>query len=103
MSPATIQDSWDHNSGVRNANIELLEQLLQLGSAFAELANTGNAMTLSDMSGTSRSSHYETSGSADGRQPLEPCAPQRAVASDERHQACIQKIDLQAGLQLIPD
>lgn len=103
MSPATIQDSWDHNSGVRNANIELLEQLLQLGSAFAELANTGNAMTLSDMSGTSRSSHYETTGSADGRQPLEPCAPQRAVASDERYQACIQKIDLQAGLQLIPD
>ncbi|MBZ9747663.1 lytic transglycosylase domain-containing protein [Mesorhizobium sp. CO1-1-7] len=51
----TVQDSWDKNSGARNANVEMLNRLIQLGASFADLVNSSNAVTLSGLSGASRS------------------------------------------------
>ncbi len=45
MTTGTIQDSWDHNAGARNANIEMINRLILLGTAFADLTNSRNAMT----------------------------------------------------------
>ncbi|KQZ95896.1 lytic transglycosylase [Mesorhizobium sp. Root157] len=103
LPAGAIQDSWDHNSGARNANIEMLNQLLQLGAAFAELANSRNAMTLSDMSGANRSSRYGDPGANDTRAIAGLCVSRQALAWDEETKACIQKVDLEAGLQLMPD
>jgi hypothetical protein len=101
LGTGTIQDSWDHNSGARNANLEMLNRMILLGSAFADLANSRNAMTLSDMSGSSQSEHYEhiddnsrpTTGFCDTRQGLVWNAGARA---------CVQKIDQETELQLSP-
>jgi hypothetical protein len=103
LPAGTVQDSWDHNSGARNTNIEMLNRLLQLGSAFADLANARNAMTVGDMSGTNRSSRYDDSGLDDTSSNASLCDSRQALAWDEETKACIQKVDLQAGLQLMPD
>ncbi|MFU0505738.1 transglycosylase SLT domain-containing protein [Pseudaminobacter sp. NGMCC 1.201702] len=99
----TIQDSWDHNSGARNANIEMLNRLLQLGSAFADLANIRNAITVSDMSGAHRSNRYDGPGLDDKRAVARLCDSWQGLAEDEEAKACTRKLDLGAGLQLIPD
>ncbi|MBZ9922141.1 lytic transglycosylase domain-containing protein [Mesorhizobium sp. B292B1B] len=58
LESGTLQDSWDHNSGARNANLEMLNRLIQLGASLADLVNSNNAVTLSDVSGASRSADY---------------------------------------------
>jgi hypothetical protein len=103
LPTGTIQNSWDHNSGARNANIEMLNRLLQLGSAFADLANTRNAITVGDMSGTHRSNLYDEPGLDDRRPIARLCNSRHGLAWDEEAKACTRKLDLGAGLQLIPD
>jgi hypothetical protein len=67
LKTGTIQDSWDHNSGARNANVELMNRLIQLSTTFTDLANSSNAITLGQISGANRSTHYEENGGGNHR------------------------------------
>jgi hypothetical protein len=99
----TIQDSWDLNSGARNANIEMLNRMVLLGTAFADLTNARNAMTLSDTSGANRSSRYEDVEIDDKRPIAGFCDSRQGLVWDARVEACVRKLDLEAGLQLTPN
>lgn len=72
MRSGTIQDSWDHNSVARNANLEMLNRLIEVGAAVADLLNTQSALTLADISGANRSARFARDRVAD--QPdTRPC------------------------------
>jgi hypothetical protein len=100
MGAGTIQDSWDYNSGARNANIELINRLILLSTAFADLTNSSNAMTLGDLSGTNRSTRYETGNDDDDRPVTGFCDAREGFVWDASAKACIQRIDTQAELLL---
>ena len=100
LGTGTVQDSWDHNSGARNANIELINRLILLGTAFADLANSRNAMTLGDLSGASRSTRYEDASEDNSRPVAGFCDAREGLFWDADARACVQRIDTQAGLLL---
>lgn len=100
LGTGTIQDSWDHNSGARNANLELINQLILLSTAFADLTNSGNAITLGDISGANRSTRYEQNGSDDERPAAGFCDERHGVAWDAAARECVQRIDTQEELLL---
>lgn len=100
LGTGTIQDSWDHNSGARNANIELINRVILLGTVFADLANSRNAMTLGDLSGASRSTRYEDPGGGDSRPVAGFCDAREGLVWAAEARACIQRIDIEAGLLL---
>ena len=100
MGAGTIQDSWDHNSGARNANIELINRLILLTTAFADLSNSSNAMTLGDLSGTNRSTRYETGNDEDDRPVAGFCDERKDFVWDGAAKACVQRIDAHAELLL---
>lgn len=98
LGSGTIHDSWDHNSGARNANIEIMNRLILLSTAFADLTNSSNAMTLGEISGANRSTRYDGSG---GNRPVAGfCDERKGVAWDANANACVQHIDTQADLLL---
>ena len=100
MEAGTIQDSWDHNSGARNANIELINRLILLSTAFADLTKSSNAMTLGDLSGSNRSTGYETGNDDDDRPVAGFCDDRQGFVWDADAKACVQRIDTQAELLL---
>ncbi|MER9080824.1 lytic transglycosylase domain-containing protein [Mesorhizobium sp. M0895] len=98
----TVQDSWDQNSGARNANIDMLNRMIALGASFADLVNSKNAVTLSDISGASRSGRYQDNG-GDGSQDVTGFCDDRAgLTWDSKAKACVQKLDQNARLLLVP-
>ncbi|WP_137114077.1 lytic transglycosylase domain-containing protein [Mesorhizobium sp. GR13] len=100
LGPGTIQDSWDHNSGARNANIELMNRMIQLSTAFADLTNSSNAITLGEISGANRSTRYEENGVEDDRPAAGFCDGQEGFVWDAGAKACVLRIDTQAELLL---
>lgn len=100
LGSGTIQDSWDHNSGARNANLELINRLILLGTAFADLTNSSNAMTLGDLSGANRSTRFEENGEEDNRPVAGFCDEREDLVWDAVAKGCVLRIDAQAGLQL---
>ena len=96
----TVQDSWDQNSGARNANIDMLNRMIALGTSFADLVNSKNAVTLSDISGANRSGRYQDGG---GRsQDTTGFCDGAGLTWDAATKACVQKLDQNAGLLLVP-
>ncbi|TIM60303.1 MAG: lytic transglycosylase domain-containing protein, partial [Mesorhizobium sp.] len=95
-----IQDSWDHNSGARNANLEMMNQVIRMGTAMGDLINSRNASTASNLSGTSQSSDFkdehkkprETTGLCDAREGLEWSPTEKA---------CVQKRERAANVNLM--
>ncbi|NGO55332.1 lytic transglycosylase domain-containing protein [Allomesorhizobium camelthorni] len=100
MGAGTIQDSWDHNAGARNANIELINRLILLGAGFADLSNSSNAMTLGDLSGANRSTRYEMGDDHDTRPVAGFCYERGGFVWDSAAKACVQRIDAQTELLL---
>ncbi|CAG0981959.1 MAG: lytic transglycosylase domain-containing protein [Rhizobiaceae bacterium] len=100
IETGTIQDSWDHNSGARNANLELINRLILLSTAFADLSNSSNAMTLGDLSGSNRSTRYETGGEEANRPVAGFCDEREGLVWDADAKGCVQRIDTQAELLL---
>lgn len=96
----TVRDSWDHNSGARAANLELMNQLVQLGTAFAELANSNNAITLGAISGANRSTRFEQKRVDGDELESALCIERKESVWDPDANACILRIDTQAGLLL---
>ena len=87
----TIQDSWDHNSGARNANLEMINRLILLGTAIADLTNSRNAMTVSDLSGANRSTRYEHPDTRTIRPIAGFCDASAGADWDAEANACVQK------------
>lgn len=100
MGSGTIQDSWDHNSGARNANIELVNRLTLLATAFADLTNSSNALTLGDISGVNRSTRYDGNEDDDDRPVAGFCDERGGLVWDAEAKACVVRIDAQAELLL---
>lgn len=100
MGTGTIQDSWDHNSGARNANLELMNRLILLTGAFADLTNSSNAMTLGDLSGANRSTRYDGNEDDNDRTVAGFCDEREGLVWDADPNACVQRIDTQSELQL---
>ncbi|WP_292443617.1 lytic transglycosylase domain-containing protein [Mesorhizobium sp.] len=101
VETGTIQDSWDQNSGARNANLEMLNRLIQLGSSFADLVNSSNAVTMSDVSGASRSGDYVKPD--DQRPPATGfCDARTGLVWSREAQTCVQKLEQNVELLLNP-
>jgi len=99
LGAGTIQDSWDHNSGARNANIELVNQLVLLGAAFADLTNSSNAISLGDISGANRSTRYDGNNDSD-RQVAGFCDAREGLVWDADAEGCVLRLDARPALQL---
>ncbi|WP_280141722.1 lytic transglycosylase domain-containing protein [Rhizobium sp. NFR07] len=92
-SGGTLQDSFDHNSASRNANLEMINRAILIGAMIAELSNAQGAMDTANLSGSARSvradrppddrgesSHRACQKDAMARDPLATCRPINAGA-----------------------
>ena len=103
LQTGTIQDSWDHNSSVRNANVEMMNNVIELGTAMAGLINSRNAVSSVALSGSSRSSDQEPDGSR-LRDITTICDRRENRVWDAAEQACVEmrKSENQVQLMLRP-
>jgi len=96
----TIQDSWDHNSTVRNANLEMVNNVIKLTTAMADLVNSRNAMSSSNISGSSRSAEPLARPDRQ-RDQTGVCDPRSSLAWDEVRQACVDQREGESDVQLM--
>jgi hypothetical protein len=96
----TIKDSWEHNSGARNANLEMLNRMIELATAMSDLLNVRNALQASAISGSSRSGRQRDD--ADGNKPptIGFCETGQGLARDHDPQACARETDNEHELLL---
>ncbi|MDK4741339.1 lytic transglycosylase domain-containing protein [Rhizobium sp. CNPSo 3464] len=100
VQTGTIQDSWDHNSAVRNANLEMMNNVIKLGTAMADLVNSRNAVTSANLSGSSRSTDHDS----DRETPRETtgfCDPRQNLVWSDADKACIEKRPTADQVQLL--
>jgi hypothetical protein len=102
VATSTVQESWKQNSDARNANIEMLNRMIELTSSFAELVNSRNAMTLGDISGASRSGHYLAIDGASSPSIVSRCENRVDFGWDKPTQRCVRQPNQSAGLLLVP-
>jgi hypothetical protein len=100
LQTGTIQESWDHNSTVRNANLEMMNNVIKIGTAMAALINSRNAVTSSNVSSSSRSA------SNDGNRGMPSattglCDPKLNLIWDPDKRACIEKREAASTVQLM--
>lgn len=100
MPSGTVQDSWDQNSGARNANLEMLNQVIRLGITIADLANSRNAVQISGLSGSSRTGSYSQNG-GDGDRAAGFCDGRRGLEWNPKEKACVQVRERFADIALM--
>lgn len=100
MGSGTIQDSWDHNSGARNANIELVNRLIPLERPSPTLPIPAMRSRLATCPGTNRSIRYDGNEGDDDRPVAGFATTARASVWDAEATACVRRIDRQAELFL---
>ncbi|WP_037433923.1 lytic transglycosylase domain-containing protein [Sinorhizobium fredii] len=101
MSSGTIQDSWDHNSGARNANLEMMNQVIRLGTTMADLMNSRSAVDLSGLSGSSRTGDFKTDDDKEDRETTGLCDPREGLEWSPAEKACVQKREREANVKLM--
>ncbi|MGR9398123.1 lytic transglycosylase domain-containing protein (plasmid) [Rhizobium leguminosarum] len=101
MSSGTIQDSWDHNSGARNANLEMMNQVIRLGTTMADLMNSHNAVDLSGLSGSSRTSDFKDDDDKEDRETTGLCDPRQELEWSPTEKACVQKREREDNVELM--
>ncbi|MBD9524500.1 transglycosylase SLT domain-containing protein [Ensifer sp. ENS02] len=101
MSSGTIQDSWDHNSGARNANLEMMNQVIRLGTTMADLMNSRNAVDLSGLSGSSRTSDFKDDDDKDDRETTGICDDRAGLEWSPAEKACVQKREREDNVELM--
>ncbi|MBX5254502.1 lytic transglycosylase domain-containing protein, partial [Rhizobium sp. NLR4b] len=101
MSSGTIQDSWDHNSGARNANLEMMNQVIRLGTTMADLMNSRNAVDLSGLSGSSRTSDFKDDDDKEDRETTGLCDPRQELEWSPVEKACVQKREREDNVELM--
>ncbi|WP_436083456.1 lytic transglycosylase domain-containing protein [Pararhizobium sp. LjRoot235] len=100
LQTGTIQDSWDHNSTARNANLEMMNNVIKLGAAMADLINSRNAVAASDLSSSSQS----TERGRDEDEPDDPtglCDPRQKLVWDPVNKPCVEKREDETDVQLL--
>jgi len=101
MSSGTIQDSWDHNSGARNANLEMMNQVIRLGTTMADLMNSRNAVDVGGLSGSSRTSDFKDDDYEEDRETTGLCDPREGLEWSPTEKACVRKREREANLELM--
>ena len=101
LETGTIQDSWDHNSGARNANLEMMNGVILLGTALADLTNSRNAMTTSDLSGSSQSGIEEQEMTDRPGDTTASATRNEGSIWDAEKRACIEKREAASNVQLM--
>ena len=101
MSSGTVQDSWDHNSGARNANLEMMNQVIRLGTTMADLMNARNAVDLSGLSGSSRTSDFKSNDDRGDRETTGVCDPGQGHEWSPTEKACVQKREREDNVKLM--
>ncbi|PWE53692.1 lytic transglycosylase [Metarhizobium album] len=99
LQTGTIQDSWDHNSTARNANLEMINNVINLGTVMTDLINSRNAVTASNVSGSSRSSGPANDEKTE-RPTTDLCDVSKHLVWNEQEQACIAKREAETQVQL---
>lgn len=100
MQTSTIQDSWDHNSTARNANLEMVNNVIRLGTAMADLVNARNAVSSANVSGSSQTARPPSPN----EQPDDTagvCDPRANLVWDETRKACVEKREDETQVQLM--
>lgn len=100
LQTGTIQDSWDHNSTARNANLEMMNNVIKLGTAMADLINSRNGVSSATLSGSSRSSGHD-SGKAKPGDLTGLCDPRQNLVWSDEEQACVEKRQSETEIQLM--
>ena len=100
LQTGTIQDSWDHNSTVRNANLEMMNNVIKLGTAMADLINSRNAVSTANLSGSSRSTDHDT-GNQTPRETTGLCDPRQNLVWSDEEKACVEKRESEDHVQLL--
>ncbi|XOK15637.1 lytic transglycosylase domain-containing protein (plasmid) [Agrobacterium tumefaciens] len=101
MSSGTIQDSWDHNSGARNANLEMMNQVIRLGTTMADLMNSRNAVDLSGLSGSARTGDFKDDDDKEDRETTGLCDPRQELEWSPVEKACVQKREREDNVKLM--
>ncbi|MDX0567734.1 transglycosylase SLT domain-containing protein [Sinorhizobium medicae] len=101
MSSGTIQDSWDHNSGARNANLEMMNQVIRLGTTMADLMNSRGAVDVGNLSGASRTSDFKNDDDDADRETTGVCDPREGLEWSPTEKACVQKREREANVDLM--
>lgn len=100
LQTGTIQDSWDHNSTARNASLEMMNNVIKLGTAMADLINSRNAVSASDLSSSSQSTaRGGEEGKPDDTTGL--CDPRQKLVWDPVNKACVEKREGETDVQLL--
>lgn len=100
LPTGTVHDSWDQNSGARGANLEMINNLIKLGTTMADLLNSGNAVTASGLSGSSQSDDYPGQKEKP-RDTTGACGDREGLVWDSAEKACVHKREDQAQIQLM--
>ncbi len=100
LQTSTIQDSWDHNSAARNANLEMMNMVIKLEASLSDLVNSRNGVLLSSLSSSSRST---ASARDDGRSRDPPvlCDTAQGLVWSDGRQACVKPIQTGDQIQLM--
>lgn len=101
MESGTIQDSWDHNSGARNANLEMMNQVIRLGNSMADLMNSQNTLDLQALSGASRSNGSKKDDKDEDREVTDLCDKKLQLEWDPIAKACVRKLEREADTKLM--
>ncbi|EPE97074.1 lytic transglycosylase domain-containing protein [Rhizobium grahamii] len=88
-TPGTVQESFDHNSVARNANLEMMNNVIKLTTAMAELINSRNAVSSASLSGSSRSS--STDRIRQSHDTIQLCDPRQDLFWSDEAKACVEK------------
>ncbi len=99
MYSGTVQDSWDDNSGARNANLEMMNQVIRLGTTMADLMNSRSAVDVGGLSGSSRTSDFRTDD--EDRDVTAHCDPRAGLEWSPTEKACVQKREREANVKLM--
>ncbi len=91
MQSGTIHDSWDHNSAARNANLEMINTAIRLGTAMADLINSRNAVSASGLSGSSQTTDFPDRDDDRPRETTGLCDTRKELEWDAEKQACVEK------------
>jgi hypothetical protein len=95
-----IQDSWDHNSTARNANLETMNNVIRLATAMADLINSRNAVATANLSGSSRSTVHRESADKP-RETTGACDLRQNLFRSNADRACAQKRESGTQVQLL--
>jgi len=98
VQTGTQQQSFDYNSAARSANLEMMNHIIKLTTAMAELINSRNSVASADLTGASRSSGV---GQRQARDTIALCDPRQDLVWSAKAKACVKKRSDVSQVQLL--